>query len=114
MMISVQCVNKTMGTCDKNKSIIYLKDRKNKQFAIKNNCTYCYNTIYNTSPLYIIDKTKEVLSLAPQKVRIILTYEDKNTARCVIEDAIKAYVTKDNVENSLKDFTRGHFLRGVD
>jgi len=114
MMISAQCVNKTVGTCDKKGSIIYLKDRKNKQFAIKNNCTYCYNTIYNTSPLYIIDKTKEVLSLAPQKVRISLTYEDKNTARCVIEDAIKAYVTRDNVENSLKDFTRGHFLRGVD
>ncbi|SEW28332.1 peptidase U32 family protein [[Clostridium] fimetarium] len=114
MMISTQCVNKTVGYCDAKKTVIYLKDRKNKKFAIKNNCTYCYNTIYNTSPIYIIDKTSEVLSLAPKKVRIILTYEDKNTAREVIEDAIKAYVMHENVENSLKDFTRGHFLRGVD
>jgi len=114
MMISTQCVNKTVGYCDTKKTVIYLKDRKNKKFAIKNNCTYCYNTIYNTSPIYIIDKTKEVLSLAPKKVRIILTYEDKNTARNIIEDAIKAYVKHENVENSLKDFTRGHFLRGVD
>ena len=114
MMISAQCVNKTVGYCDSKKTVIYIKDRKNKRFAIKNNCTYCYNTIYNTSPIYIIDKTLEVLSLAPQKVRIILTYEDKNAARIVIEDAIKAYVKRENVENSLKDFTRGHFLRGVD
>ena len=114
MMISAQCVTKTVGNCDGKQSIIYIKDRKNKKFAIKNNCTYCYNTIYNTSPIYIIDKTTEVLSLAPQKVRIILTQEDKSIAKNVIEDAIKAYVKRDNVENSLKDFTRGHFLRGVD
>ena len=114
MMISTQCVNKTVGQCDANKSVLYIKDRKNKKFAIKNNCTYCYNTIYNSTPIYIIDKTSEVLSLAPQKVRIMLTNEDKETARNVIEDAIKAYVKRENVENSLKDFTRGHFLRGVD
>ena len=114
MMVSAQCINKTVGHCDGKKSVLYLKDRKNKKFAIKNNCTYCYNTIYNTSAIYIIDKTTEVLSLAPQKVRIILTYEDKSIARSVIEDAIKAYVKRDHVENSLKDFTRGHFLRGVD
>lgn len=114
MMVSAQCIHKTMGRCDMKKTILYLRDRKNKKFAVKNNCTYCYNTIYNTSPLYIIDKTKEIGALKPASIRLVLTQEDKNMAELVIEDAIKAYADNNMVENSLKDFTRGHFLRGVE
>lgn len=114
MMVTAQCINKTIGQCDTKKTTLHLKDRKNKKFAVKNNCTYCYNTIYNTSPIYIIDKTEDVLSLVPQNVRINLTFEDEDTTRSVLENAIQAYIINDNVENPLKDFTRGHFLRGVD
>lgn len=114
MMVTAQCINKTIDQCDAKKTTLYLKDRKNIKFTVKNNCTYCYNTIYNSSPIYIIDKKTEVLSLVPQNVRIHLTFEDEDTARKVLEEAIRAYIIKDNAENPLKDFTRGHFLRGVD
>lgn len=114
MMVTAQCINKTVNYCDKKNAVLYLKDRKNKQFAVKNNCRYCYNTIYNTSPLYIIDKTNEIITLDPKSVRIILTNEDQKTAGRVIEDAVMAFNERTKIENSLKDFTRGHFLRGVE
>ena len=56
LMTSAQCVHANTEKCDRKRGILYLKDRYGKYFPVKNNCTECYNTIYNTTPLMLFDE----------------------------------------------------------
>src|SRR5699024_6500682 len=47
VMISAQCVVKTAGRCTHSPGITFLTDRMGSRFPVKNQCTYCYNVIYN-------------------------------------------------------------------
>ena len=38
----------------------YIIDRKGKKLYYKTYCKYCYNKIFNTEPLYLIDKIEEL------------------------------------------------------
>lgn len=114
VMVTAQCINKTVGKCDKKNAELFLNDRKNINFAVKSNCKYCYNTIYNASPIYLIDKHKDVMVTQPNSIRIIFTTESKSTVERIIKDTISAFINKKDITNSLDNFTRGHFYRGVD
>lgn len=54
MMVSAQCVKKTMEGCTGRPEVLYLRDRKGKAFPVKNQCRFCFNTIYNESPLSLL------------------------------------------------------------
>ena len=51
VMLSANCINKTLYVCKKESNYRMLTDRMNKNFPIKSNCTYCYNVMYNSIPL---------------------------------------------------------------
>lgn len=113
MMVSAQCVKHTTEGCKRKKDCIYIKDRYNKSFAVKNNCDYCYNVIYNTAPLVLTDQKTEVLDLNPKALRLHFTTEDKNTMKniiCLYDDVFLKGMTKDAPD---MEFTRGHFKRGI-
>ena len=38
----------------------YIIDRKGKKLHYKTYCKYCYNKIFNTEPLYLLDKIEEI------------------------------------------------------
>ena len=116
LMISAQCLHKNTTRCDKTPGIFYLKDRYGKLFPVKNNCTSCYNVIYNTSPLALFHHEKEIQRLAPKAVRVSFTIEKEHQIETVLEVCQKAFFEHKKIapEEYFKDYTNGHFKRGVE
>ncbi len=114
MMISAQCIHKTIEGCNKKSSELYLKDRMNKQFYVKNNCKFCYNTVYNCQPLVLLDNAKEINSLAPRSLRLHFTIEDPKEVSSIAQKYIDCFIYDKPIKNTFDDFTRGHFKRGIE
>ena len=47
----------------------YIIDRKGKKLHYKTYCKYCYNKIFNTEPLYLLDKLDEIAGANAKTVR---------------------------------------------
>ncbi len=84
--------------------VYYITDRKGKQFAALNSCAYCYNLIFNSVPEYLLDKRDELKNMGVDAVRINFTIETSDEVKKIISTA----------GESVKDYTRGHYNRGVD
>ena len=114
MMVSAQCIRKTMEGCSRRREILYLKDRTGKQMAVKNHCTFCYNTIYNASPLSLLGMEDQVKGLMPGALRLQFTTESpRETARCLKAFA-DGFLYGRKAELPFTDYTRGHMKRGVE
>ena len=113
-MVSAQCVTATISGCSKVPEVKWLKDRKNNSFAVKNNCKYCYNTIYNTLPTSIISNIDDIDKLGVSRVRVNITIEDEKTASKIIDSVINTFYYRRSKADVLNEFTRGHFKRGVE
>lgn len=111
MMISANCLNKTMGKCHQTSGIATLTDRYEKQFPVYTDCRYCYNIIYNSVPLSlhrIFEKDNPMVA----NFRLDFTIEDeKQTA-----DVIRYFkgLTQHYTEPAYKAYTTGHYKRGVE
>lgn len=120
VMTSAGCVYKTLKHCRKADQSPFgpedyyrLKDRKNMKFAVKPVCTECYNVIYNSQPLSLLNFRSQVASLNPGSLRLTFTLENASQTRKVLECFEKNYIENVPVED-FADFTRGHFKRGVE
>ena len=60
LMVSAQCVHKNSYKCDRTPQITYLKDRYNKIFPVWNNCSECYNIIYNSCPTVLFNNMQKI------------------------------------------------------
>ena len=107
LMTSAGCVHKNTKGCDKCKQTLYLKDRYNKLFAVKNKCNECYNTIYNSVPTMLFSNIDKIKSYGINDFRICFTTESISFADKVLE--LYNNFDKENVE-----YTNGHFKRGVE
>lgn len=114
VMISAQCIHKTMENCDKRVTELYIKDRMNKQFFVRNNCKYCYNVIYNCEPLVLLDNVREIKDLAPKSLRLHFTTEDTKDIAGILQNYIDCFIYQKQVKHSFTAFTRGHFKRGIE
>ena len=114
MMVSAQCIKRTMEGCTKKPEILYLNDRKGMDYPVANQCRFCYNTIYNASPLSLLGLYKEVQELSPEAVRMNFTVESPQETEHVIRSFYKEYVLGEDAGAAIKDFTRGHFRRGIE
>lgn len=114
MMVSAQCIRKNTEKCTKKSGIFYLKDRKGKQFPVKNNCKFCYNTIYNQVPLSLFDNKKELDALKPRGLRMAFTVETPQKAAEIASAFVEKFVGGKDIEYDFGEFTRGHFKRGVE
>jgi len=114
LMISSQCVKKTREGCRKQPEMIQLTDRQHKHFYVYNECEFCYNRIYNGLPTMLLDKKKEILNLAPAALRLNFTMEGLEQMEAMIENYREVYIQDGQERNILKDFTRGHFTRGIE
>lgn len=112
MMVSAQCIKKTVSGCDKKQEVIQLKDRTGKFLSVKNHCRFCYNTIYNPSPLSLLGCGKEIQALGVNGPRIKFTIETQEET----EEILKAFLEGglEDAKEAIGDFTRGHFRRGVE
>ena len=88
---------------------LQLCDRKGMYFPVQKNCRYCYNIIYNSLPLSLLDLQGELAELKPGAFRLMLTNESPEEAASVLDqlDGRGGTVRKSGI-------TRGHFHRGAD
>ena len=89
----------------------YIIDRKNKKLHYKSYCKYCYNKIFNTDPLYLLDKLGEFdidrirdlskNSLSSSFFRIDFSFENENEMKKILQ------------KKCPDNFTRGHFKNSI-
>ena len=116
LMTSAQCVHANTGKCDTTSVVTYLKDRYGKFFPVKNNCTECYNTIYNTTPLMLFDERADFLRMGIAAYRISFTIEEEEQAAFILDLFERTFLSgKHSVKELFPDgYTRGHYKRGVE
>lgn len=113
MMVTAQCMKKTVEKCTGKPEVLHLRDRMGKEFPVKNHCRFCYNTIYNSSPLSLLRDKKRIDGLGPESLRLSFTTEDAQTVISVIHAFAGTFLEGKETELS-GEFTRGHFKRGVE
>ena len=76
LMTTAQCLTKTTGHCQKTQqknTIGWLTDRKDKHMMVERHCEGCYNTIYNSQVLVLLDELDKIRSLDMHAVRLEFT-----------------------------------------
>lgn len=101
VMITAGCVKKSYGRCDMKCGETVLKDRLGNKFLVSNHCQFCYNIIYNSKPLMLMDILKDN-SFKPDVLRFNFVNETKEQVMEILGG------------KNADDFTRGHFKRGVE
>lgn len=113
-MVSAQCIVRTTKGCTKQPEVLKMKDRTGKDLPVKNHCRFCYNTIYNPSPLSLLGQEKLIGRLAPGALRLAFTLETPEQMRQILDAFADHFLHGEDTKDPLKDFTRGHFKRGVE
>ena len=114
MMISAQCIKRTVEGCSKKPELLMLKDRTGKELPVQNHCVFCYNTIYNTSPLSLLGQENLVGRLAPGALRLQFTMETPEQTGQIVRAYAASFLHGEPVESPIREFTRGHMKRGVE
>lgn len=114
LMVSAQCQTKNLTGCSHKPGILYLKDRKRKCFAVQNRCDFCYNVIYNSTPLELIENREDLKALHPAGIRLCFTTEDIKEQQMILKDYVDVFLNGKKSSRQLIDYTRGHFKRGVE
>lgn len=113
-MVTAQCVTSTVHGCKKDCKITMLKDRYQNEFPVKNQCRDCYNVIYNTAPLYLIDLKEDLEELNAERYRIQFSIENRDEVKQILNQCNSMFSNEKGELFSQKDsITRGHFRRGV-
>ncbi len=113
MMVTANCVRKTMGKCTKGKSTenAILIDRYQKKFLVQHNCRYCYNIVYNSVPMSLHKEIEKGVNF-PLK-RLVFTVENAEETKAVLE-FYKALDEGKTLELPFDEFTTAHEKRGVE
>lgn len=114
MMVTAQCVRKTTMGCQKKNGQMELKDRTGARMPVKNRCAFCYNTIYNGSPLSLLGNERSVQKLKPTVLRLNFTTEGERETASIITAFRESFLEGKEIRAPFRDFTRGHFKRGVE
>ena len=83
------------------------------KFSVKPVCKECYNVIYNSQPLSLLNMRSQVAELMPGSLRLNFTVENAAQTRKILDSFEKNYCKNVPVDEFF-DFTRGHFKRGVE
>ena len=93
-----------------------LVDRYQKQFPVKKDCSVCMNIIYNSTPLVLLDLVPAIEKIAPKSIRLAFSQENAKETRQVLQACTDAFLKGKTVDPGMlcREYTRGHFRRGVD
>lgn len=119
LMYSANCVQNTLEGCKKDLSgkmnIYRLCDRYKNVFSIEQNCLHCYNILYNTVPLSLHGQLEGILKRGYSELRLDFSMENESQTAKVISFYEGLIGNKnDKGEIPFKDFTNGHYKRGVE
>lgn len=76
LMITANCLRKTIGACDKKNGNGILKDRTNREMPVITACKFCENYILNSTPLCLAENLRDLESIIP-RARFSFTTESK-------------------------------------
>ncbi len=102
LMVSAQCIRNTTTGCSGKSETLTIKDRMKKDFYVRNDCNCCYNLLFNGTPMVLWDK-----NLSAGLYRFDFHIESPDKMRQILNSALSG-------KELPKDFTRGHFNRGVE
>ena len=114
MMVSAQCITKTVKGCSKCPSLLWMKGRTGARLPVQNHCAFCYNTILNPLPVSLHGCADSVKRLAPEGLRLCFTIETGEETKAVLNAFAAEFIRGENAEPPFTEFTRGHFRRGVE
>ena len=114
MMITANCVAKTLGQCKGKPGVLYLEDRFQNRLPVKRFCGSCHNVIYNPKPLYLLDCSKELSRLRPGSLRLRFTIENQEELLRILSRAVGILKQGGIASGAPEAFTRGHLRRGVE
>ena len=114
MMVSAQCITKTVKGCSKCPALLWMKDRTGARLPVQNHCAFCYNTILNPLPVSLHGCADSVKRLAPEGLRLCFTIETGEETKAVLNAFAAEFIRGENAEPPFTEFTRGHFRRGVE
>ncbi|MBQ6999311.1 MAG: U32 family peptidase [Clostridia bacterium] len=107
VMTVQNCVIKSAhGKCACNGKVNYLKDRKGASFSVVADKDSCTNIILNSTPLYMADKMDDIHRGGVAYANLYFTTETADE----VKNIISLY---ENGKPFDKQYTRGHFYRGV-
>ena len=106
LMIMANCSHKNFQGCDQKPVSVSLEDRYHKRFPVRNDCSICMNTVYNSLP-YEIFHQKELPKFGFEQFRLDFTIENEEETRRVIS----RYRDPNQIP---KEATKGHYKRGVE
>lgn len=118
MMCSANCVRKTLAHCIKDTASTdnryHLTDRYRNVFTVTQNCKHCYNVLYNAVPLSLHGQLEGILEKEYNQLRLDFSIEDESQTTAVI----RYYAGRmaggfSSREFPFKEFTNGHYKRGV-
>ncbi len=111
LMVTANCLKKTLGTCNKKPETVTLTDRYQKSFPVYTDCFCCYNLIYNSVPLSL----HKLFASPPYpegNYRLDFTGEDgKETSRII---GYFCEILEKYREPFYQEYTTGHYKRGVE
>lgn len=113
MMVSAQCVQKSLNGCNHSYSLVHLKDRMGKYFPVKSYCTSCYSVIYNSLPLGLAKEADQIRKLHPAAVRLNFTIETLEETK-EIATAFAGVYCRGTAIFGDHEYTKGHFHRKVE
>ena len=113
-MYTANCQHKNSLGCDEKTEVLYLKDRYQKIFPVRNICSSCVNIIYNSLPTSLFGKADEVRALSAGGIRVDFTLEGEKEVAEVLEQLTELIEGRNPGEISFSEITRGHFNRGVE
>ncbi|MCR4695028.1 MAG: U32 family peptidase [Pseudobutyrivibrio sp.] len=113
LMVTANCTIKNTIGCQKDNRNYSLIDRKNTEFAVKANCDFCYNVIYNSRPYIAFDLKDEFLKMGLSSFRLDFSIENEKETKEIMEWYKKICI--DNISTHIDmDITKGHLKRGVE
>ncbi len=125
MMVTSQCMyrNSHKDRCIRGKGeneiqSVLLRDRKGAELPCLCYCRYCYNVIYNSVPLSLHTEKEMIKRLHPASLRLYFTTEKAEEACRITEFFLRLFSEEqggaENPEPPFKDYTKGHFRKGIE
>lgn len=106
LMVSAQCLNKTLSSCTHKPGLHKIIDRKGTAFFYRNECVECMNTIYNSVPFFLDREDAAGLGIGIRSLRLMFTVEDAKGTAAALDSWLEG--------RKPQAFTRGHRTRPVE
>lgn len=111
MMLSEQCVAKTLGKCSHKNGVLMIENQSN-QYCVKSCCSFCYTVTQGIRPLDLTGEKEVYENLRPGSIRLEFSTESRDD---IIQILSSFNHVSDKTEGLKKKHTTlGHFYRGVD